>query len=79
MEYEELVIARQKRVSAATGQHITKEELLEAVFSLLSALRLCSKVDWENLVSRRLESAISSCEFQVSSGTSRLAVRNIHC
>jgi hypothetical protein len=44
-----------KHVSLATDMHATIEELLKAVFSMLSTLRLYSESRWEKLASHGLE------------------------
>jgi hypothetical protein len=49
------------------------------VFSVWSAPSLCRKDEQEKLVSWRLELAVGIHEFQVSSGSSWLAVRNLYC
>jgi hypothetical protein len=82
VEQEEAAIARQRRVkhvSAAMNQHPAIEELLEAVFSVWSTPRPYSEDQLEKLMSRRLESAVSSHELQVSSGSLWLAVKYFHC
>jgi truncated hemoglobin YjbI len=71
----EAAIARHRRcehVFAVKNQHTKTEEILEAVFSVWSAPRLYSKDQREKLVSRRLESAVSSLELQMGSGSSWL-------
>jgi hypothetical protein len=82
VEQEGVVIARQqhgKHVSAAKNQHSTIEELLEVVFSVWSVPRLYSEDQWNKLVIRRSELAVSSHELHVSSGSSWSAMRNLHC
>jgi hypothetical protein len=69
VEQEEAAVARHwrgKHVSAATNQHATIEELLEAVFSVQSVPGLYSKDQWEKSVSQSV-SVVRSCELQVSS------------
>jgi hypothetical protein len=64
-EQEKAAIARQrcrKQASAATNRHGTIEELLEAVFSMMSVTRLYSEDQQEELVSRRSESAVRNLE-----------------
>jgi hypothetical protein len=68
-----------KHVSAATNECTTVEELLEAVSSVWSMLRLHNEDHLDKPVSLRSESAVSSHELQVSAGSSWLAVRNLRC
>jgi hypothetical protein len=68
-----------RQVSAAKNQHATTEELLEAVFSVWPVLSLYSEDQQKKLVSCRLESVVSGFELQVSSNSSWLTVRNLHC
>jgi hypothetical protein len=68
-----------KHVSTASNQDATIEELLEAAFYVQSMLRPYSKDQREKLVTQRSNLAVSSHELQVSSGSSLLAVRNLHC
>jgi hypothetical protein len=82
VEQEKTAIARQrssKHVSAAMNQHAIQEELLEAVFSVWSILRLLSKGQWEKLVGQRLESGVSSSQLLLNSDSSWLAVSYHHC
>jgi hypothetical protein len=54
---QETAIGRQyhgKHVSAAVNQHATVEELLEAVFSIPYAPRLCNE-DWQQLCTQQAE------------------------
>jgi hypothetical protein len=46
-----------KHVSAVTNNHAKTEELLEAVFSMLSVPRLYKKNQWEFLVWSRVEAS----------------------
>jgi hypothetical protein len=53
MEQEKVAVVRQrqgKHVSAATNQHATIEELLEVVFSMRSAPRLCNEKEWVSVL-----------------------------
>jgi hypothetical protein len=70
---------RRKHFSATTSQHVTIEELSEDQNSMQPASRLHSEDKREKLISRRSESAVSSRELQVSSCSSWLAERNLHC
>jgi hypothetical protein len=73
VEQEEADIARQrlgKHISAANNQQAKIQELLEAMFSVWSAPKLYSEYQLEELVSWRLQSAVSIRELQVSSGSS---------
>jgi hypothetical protein len=79
---QEAATARQWRgihVSEETNRHAKTKELLKVVFSALSAPRVYTKDQWEKLNSRKLGSAVSSHELEVSSGSSWLAVKNLHC
>jgi ribosome-interacting GTPase 1 len=65
VQQEEAATVRQhhdKYVSTAMNQHATVEELLEAVFSVQSLLRLYNENHLEKLVSQRLELVVSSLE-----------------
>jgi hypothetical protein len=64
MEPVEVVIARQRlgtRIFAATNQHLTVKELMEAAFSMRFAR---TKKKSGNLVSRKLGSAVLSLQLR---------------
>lgn len=67
VEQEEMVIVRQwlgEHVSAATHQHATVNEMLEAAFSLWSALRLHSEDQREKIISWMSKLAVSSLSYK---------------